>query len=447
MGDPQPLDPDAMVELITGVDPETLRALDWGKKNQQRARDVQQQLMHGGLDPAYITQMEAFEGVPHAEIHANAQAMMPGNMHHVADEWVDIGQGLDTRILALFIKINKTIADGIEGKTADAASAAAKKFIDQATDVREVVESVGRRIKAAAYAAETVKRSVPPVPTRVAGAPVEGATIGTVPLSGLPVPTDDATFQALLDEEHQTAVTVMNTIYKPAYKPAGDDVPTFVAPDTPGDGWDGGVPGTGGPNGAGTPNESGVPGAENNSEEDPGANSETGSEDQQTTTAGQETSDSGTSTSPSTDTPETTDKPSTSTTAAGVPTGTSPGPGTTTGAPGSGITTGTPPGPQGTTGVPPGPGRSIPGVLPNVGNPAVAAALSGAPARAGVGGMPGMMPPGAGRKDDSESEHKIPDYLIRQREEELLGERPPTVPSVIGADAPAAHSGSDGDRR
>ena len=48
-----------------------------------------------------------------------------------------------------------------------------------------------------------------------------------------------------------------------------------------------------------------------------------------------------------------------------------------------------------------------------------------------------MMSPGAGKKDDTESNRKTPDYLIGDHEEELLGPRIPMVPPVIGEDAPA----------
>jgi hypothetical protein len=51
----------------------------------------------------------------------------------------------------------------------------------------------------------------------------------------------------------------------------------------------------------------------------------------------------------------------------------------------------------------------------------------------GMGGMGGT-----GKKDESEREHKTPDYLIMDREEELFGRQGPTLGGAIGADIPAA---------
>lgn len=60
-----------------------------------------------------------------------------------------------------------------------------------------------------------------------------------------------------------------------------------------------------------------------------------------------------------------------------------------------------------------------------------------------------MMSPGAGRRGgEDDDEHKTPDYLIRDREEELFGPRISSLNGVLGADAPAAQPADDrGDRR
>lgn len=62
--------------------------------------------------------------------------------------------------------------------------------------------------------------------------------------------------------------------------------------------------------------------------------------------------------------------------------------------------------------------------------------------------MPGMMSPGAGKRGEDDDEHKTPDYLIQDREEELFGPRIVSLGGVLGADAPAAQPADDrGDRR
>ncbi|WP_028479798.1 PPE domain-containing protein [Nocardia sp. CNY236] len=80
-----------------------------------------------------------------------------------------------------------------------------------------------------------------------------------------------------------------------------------------------------------------------------------------------------------------------------------------------------------------GPGRSVSGprgggVLagPGAGSPAAAARGTGA----GMGGMPGMAggAPGRGGGKDDEVERTTPDYLIQERETELIGELPKVLP-------------------
>ncbi|MEV6321402.1 hypothetical protein AB0M45_09420 [Nocardia sp. NPDC051787] len=92
------------------------------------------------------------------------------------------------------------------------------------------------------------------------------------------------------------------------------------------------------------------------------------------------------------------------------------------------------------SGAPPGdPGKSVPGapgtsVAPGAGRP-----VTGRPGVPGMGGYPGMMPPGARGQRDDEKEHKskISEALVSQENgEELTGldgaHRPKTVPPVLG---------------
>ncbi len=83
------------------------------------------------------------------------------------------------------------------------------------------------------------------------------------------------------------------------------------------------------------------------------------------------------------------------------------------------------------------PGAAVPG------SPAAATragtgsggAGTGAAGRNGMGGMGGMGPGGARGGNNDEDEHTTPDYLVYDRESELLGTQPPALPpgGVIGA--------------
>ncbi|WP_157555081.1 hypothetical protein [Nocardia crassostreae] len=54
--------------------------------------------------------------------------------------------------------------------------------------------------------------------------------------------------------------------------------------------------------------------------------------------------------------------------------------------------------------------------------------------------MPGMYPPAARPTTDSDATRTTPAWLIRNREQELLGTPPPAVPTVLGAELPCART-------
>ncbi|MFD8100644.1 hypothetical protein ACFV24_13985 [Nocardia fluminea] len=135
------------------------------------------------------------------------------------------------------------------------------------------------------------------------------------------------------------------------------------------------------------------------------------------------------STDPAATTPATT-------TPAGTGTPTTPGGGSPgSGSPGSGGS-GSP-----GSGVPNGgaAGAAVPGTPGGAGAGAGSGTRTGTGSAAGgrgMSGMPGMMGGGrGGGKGEDDSEHAIPDYLIQDREDELIGLLPPTLPpgGVIGA--------------
>ncbi|MFI5719817.1 hypothetical protein [Nocardia sp. NPDC051750] len=403
------------------------------------------QLSHDGQDPAYITQMELFEGLSHEEIYAKVSEMMPGVMHAVADTYKSIANSLGGALFGSLLSIQRELSDGMDGQFADAANQASRTFFDQATDVQEVLNSVGMRIHAAAYGAEVVKKSVPPPPTQTQAAGgnpavstglVDPAKIAETVVSATD-PAAAAAFDAYKEDQRLAAVEVMNLAYKPTYQPAGEGVPTFVPVQVPGD-----QPGPGGPNGT-TPNSTTPgPGTQTPTGENPGENEteaptqETpGTEEPQTTTAS--TNETPTSQQPSTTTGSPAGDPQRTT-----PSTTTPGsPGMPAGTPGS------PSGaPQGQT-----PGKTVPGApsgTPNSPSGSPAGSTAAGTNRA-MSGMPGMMGGGAGaRRGEDDDEHKVPDYLIQDREEELFGARPQLLDGVLGGDAPAAQPADDrGERR
>ncbi|WP_157181824.1 hypothetical protein [Nocardia testacea] len=433
-----------------GIDPSAVPNRLSGQQSQSGAEYFGSQVSHGDRDPSYITRMEQFEGMSHEEIFTKVDAMKPGLMHEIASAYESIANALSGALLGAHLSLQRELSEGMSGQFADAAAQATKKFHDQANDVQEVIRAVGFRVDAAAYGAEVVRKSVPPPPTQAPGTNPTLATSVVDPAQvaqtvvGATDPAAAAALDRYKEEQRLVAVEAMNMAYKPTYQSAGDGVPTFVPVQAPGDGPGPSVPGgtsTTGPNGSSTTTS--APGGETPGSETPGANETDGEgsesagteEDSQTTTAG------------SNENP-TTQQPNTTTT--GTPTGdpqrTTPS--TTTGSPS--VSTGAPVGTPGGTPQSRTPGKTVtatPGG-PNTATGSPSAAATAAGTSRGMSGMPGMMSAGAGRRGEDDDEHKTPDYLIQDREEELFGPRISALGGVLGADAPAAQPADDrGDRR
>ncbi|MGI5219774.1 hypothetical protein [Nocardia sp. CA-290969] len=428
--------------------PENSQALIEAQEAQilaQQGRDgaasSQRHITHDSQDPPYITAMEHFEGLSHAEIYDKVDAMNVRAITELGETWRTIATGLSAKVLGSRLALNRALSEGFSGEFATTAATAAETFFDGADNLQRAVSAIGYRVGSVAAGADAVQLSVPPPPVRAVpteGLPDDAEQVATV-LLGAAAPSSEADFGRQQEEQRQVAIGVMNSIYKPTYQPAGEGVPTFVPVDTPGEGPAGtNPPGTSTTNSAGTPgNTTGAPGNQPTGEQ-PG---QPGTEEPQATTAAGAETPAG---NPAGQQPATT--PSTTTsgdTPRGAPTGTPTVPGTPSrpGSPGVPSVPGSP----GRPGTPPVPGRSVPGAPGTTpapgGTTAAQAARAGRPA--GMGGMPGMMSPGAARRGEDEQDHKIPDYLIIDRSEELLGPEQPMVPPTIGDDAAAAEPASD----
>ncbi|MGI5216325.1 hypothetical protein [Nocardia sp. CA-290969] len=437
MSDGTPGSPFGMFGPALGIAPESVEDRLSGQESLSGAQYFGSQVSHGGQDPAYITRMELFEGLSHEEIHAKVSEMLPGVMHAVAENYQSIADSLGGALLGHLLSIQRELSDGMAGEFADAANQASRTFFDQATDVQEVINAVGMRIHAAAYGAEVVKKSVPPPPTQAPGGGNPAVTTGVVDPAKVAEtvvaatdPAAAAAFAAYKEDQRLVAVEVMNMAYKPTYQPAGEGVPAFVPVQAPGD-----QPGPAVPNGVTSSGPGGTtpgPGTQAPGGETPGEN--------ETEEPGQQT--------PGTEEPRTT-------TAGTNETPTSQQPGTTPGSPAgdpqrtspSTTTPGSPGAPAGTPGMPggtpqsPTPGKTVPGSPGGAPNSpsGVPAASTAAGTNRAMSGMPGMMGPGAGaRRGEDDDEHKVPDYLIHDREEELFGAPPQLLDGVLGGDAPAA---------
>ncbi|WP_067885614.1 hypothetical protein [Nocardia vaccinii] len=397
---------------------------------------MQSQLSYNDTDNPYINDLENWAGKSHQEIYSGAQSLLPGMLQTHATHWNDIAANLGGGLFGSNLAVQNALAEGAKGRIANAAADAAQKFFQQMTQLQDVITAVSARIRSVADGAQAVKLSVPP-PSNAAAVPTPTspgvAQVGA--LIGVTTPNNVMTAGRSEDELHQTAIAAMKNNYDPVFAPAGTGVPTFVSITKPGSNNDQNPsgPASSGPsanaNSASNNAQNADNSQQNNSQQKDSSNSD--QSQQSPSSANQGTSNSNTS-------PQSADSsslnPSTSTGTAGYNGGMGSGGGGGLG----GLDSGTAGGGSG------GAGQSIPGT--GSGNAAAAAASANGAAKAtssGTSGMPGMGGAGARKSEDEEREHKTPDYLIMDREEELIGRIDAASGDAIGANFPAAQTQRD----
>ncbi|WP_433666988.1 hypothetical protein ACQP06_25640 [Nocardia sp. CA-136227] len=188
------------------MEPEALRRS--ARLSQSGAEHDQARLTDRTTDPDYIDQVEDFTRLTHQQIHDAAQAMNPADMHTAADTWVTIADSIFGAVTTLHAAVHTALADSMTGHLADAAAATARRFVQDATDTAEIAHSTGHRMIAAAFGAEALRKTVPP--------PV---THGS---------------QSDRDEQYQLALAALDANYTPIYPPAGSGIPAFFTITTPG---------------------------------------------------------------------------------------------------------------------------------------------------------------------------------------------------------------------
>ncbi|MFE3105142.1 hypothetical protein [Nocardia tengchongensis] len=424
------------------MEPEALRRR--ARLSQAGAEHDQTRLSGRDTDPDYIRDLEHFPSLTHRQIHDRVQAMRPGDLHTAADTWISIADSIFGAVTTLHATVQTALTNDMSGHLADAATTAARRFVQDATDTAEITHSTGHRIIATAYAAEALRKSVPPPKT-------DG-------------PAADR------DEQYHLALAALDANYTPIYPPAGAGVPAYFTVMTPGVGISGGAtdPAAAPTEGAAfTPQSAapdgqvpgGFPGTRPQLS-DPTASStnapvpqvipglrdadDTNSPIDQSTAA--DKTDRGPGQSPShrssnarpldvETTPATTTSPDSPSRTATTPTA-------------DPTRTGRPPTPSPT--VPrsrpfspnpfPDPSRSYPGpTSPEPTTPARPLTTLDKPATAATT-PPGMFAPGTRANQTPETSHHCPTWLVRDRQDELLGAALPHVAPILGAEFPSARN-------
>ncbi|MFD6220032.1 PPE domain-containing protein [Nocardia asteroides] len=395
--------------------------------------------LESGFDGTYAKaeltgKLESFSTLSHQEIwdalngSGDKPGVSAGEINAGADGWRRLVTGMSTAVTDFRTKIDTAINQGWSGNTANAAIDGVRAYASEAEKLPTTFQMVANGIDLMEGALLQAKMAIDK-PKELSW---DGKLTAWIPDGGL---LKDEQYR--IDEAERAAQEILERVYKPQAVVADEKTPVLAVPkNTIGE--------------IGQPADDGNGGATNNNNGN-GDNGTTSNDDQavpqstlpqstdeETTSPSTEDTgdDAGDDTSGEDDTTASSTTPGVETT----PTGTTPGtttPGTTPGGPGSGGGPGGGGSPGlGTTSQNPTAGRPVAGTP--AGNQAAAAAAGrgGAAGGRGMSGMPGMMGGGgrgAGTNNDDD-EHTSPDYLIQDRESELIGELPPTLPpgGVIG---------------
>ncbi|MEU4345106.1 hypothetical protein AB0H00_28275 [Nocardia sp. NPDC023852] len=186
---------------------------------------------HRRTDPAYAPNVEIFDNLTHAEIHAEVQLLNPAVLAGGEQAWADSAAGLADAIFQAHTEIRAAIADGWRGGAAESAVAVVRVFEQSGQDLADVLAVVSQRLGQASDAAEALRAAVsePSGVTPDLAAALLDPTQATSNIDG----------QKEGEHARQDVVRAMNDIYAGVFIRTGTDVPAFpdeaddVAPGAP----------------------------------------------------------------------------------------------------------------------------------------------------------------------------------------------------------------------
>ncbi|MFE9784168.1 hypothetical protein ACFYO7_02170 [Nocardia salmonicida] len=352
-----------------------------------------------------------------------------GQINATADGWRRLTTGTETAVNNYRTSFERVLSEKWSGASGTAAIDGVKNYTTEAAKLHTTFQMVANGIDYMEGVLGQAKIAIPK-PEEVSSF---DEFISQIPGNGV---VKAAKHRA--NEAEEDARLFMIGTYQPGSITVDKQTPILPVPiNNIGD--PGGVPDTGSNGNDSGSNNNSNNGDNNSNGGDPstdpaGTQEDPATTEPQSTAPDEDQNDDGTgddSTEPSTTDPSATTPAATTPAGTGTPTttggGGAPGSGSPgSGSPGSGVSSG---GAQGAA-VP-----GTPGAAAAAGSGNRAGTTSGVGGR-GTSGMPGMMGGGrGGGKGEDDSEHAIPDYLIQDREDELIGLLPPTLPpgGVIGA--------------
>ncbi|GAA4479380.1 hypothetical protein GCM10023094_24400 [Rhodococcus olei] len=217
----------AAIEMVTGRDLVAEKwarnAADYGNFTRASLRDEQAVLggqFTGGWDPQEFVE-ESFDSMSHESIVASVQQMNPTAVAASAHGWTAIGAALSEALGDFKAAIVGEIGAGWEGVGADSARDATRTYVAASDQLALAGRLVGSKVAEATTGITQVKVMVPPV---------EHPSILDTAANAVPVPGLFKALMHERNEARERAVQVMKTVYTPVMREADTRVPTLPSP-------------------------------------------------------------------------------------------------------------------------------------------------------------------------------------------------------------------------
>ncbi|MEU4647638.1 WXG100 family type VII secretion target [Nocardia fluminea] len=174
----------------------------------------------GRTDVDYVSVVEVFDNLSHAEIHSAVRQLDPAALAGAGETFLSTATGLGDGVEIAHGEIRAAIADGWRGAAAQQACDAVRDFEQAGRRIADVLTAVGVRLSQAGDAAESLRAAV-------------AEPDGTQPdpaaaLLDSEQAANNATITREAENARLDAVRAMETIYAGAFLPTGSGVPAFT---------------------------------------------------------------------------------------------------------------------------------------------------------------------------------------------------------------------------
>jgi hypothetical protein len=201
-----------------------------GEQARAKLAGEQRGLHVGGTDPASINAHDNWEQWDHPRLDKFRDTLKIEDINRSGRAWQKLGEDIAEIFADLHSGAVKSVGEGMQGKGAEAALAAAKPMQDWGQKFGDSVRMTGLKIEEIGVAAEQTKASLQP--PQDSGQHTARNVLGAVIGPGGMV-ADGALQMKEREEDAKRARAVMTNVYTPGYTSVDKSVPTLPPPVDP----------------------------------------------------------------------------------------------------------------------------------------------------------------------------------------------------------------------